>query len=53
MSGQTDALVDQIVWLFWLKLQDYIPGMDHDDWQQVTERMRPEIVAVLAAGDAK
>jgi hypothetical protein len=44
-------LVERIAWLFWLKLQDYMPGLTAEDWQEITERMRPEIADALAGGD--
>lgn len=42
-----DSRVDRIAWLFWLKLQDYMPGLVAEDWEQITERMRPEILAEI------
>ena len=44
-----EELVERVAHEFWLPLQDYMPGMDKDGWDNLIARIGPKIISALSA----
>jgi hypothetical protein len=39
--------VEAVAEVFWLKLQDYMPGCDRETWEQLVDSMAPDLSRVM------
>lgn len=56
LPGEVDeqmSAIEAVGDVFWLKLQDYLPGLDRDDWERLVDSLAPDIAKALIDSGAR